>query len=49
MKLSSIFLGSLAYSSVEGFNKSIERYLYDYPMCDSVEQCKGKFMKISEL
>jgi len=45
MKLSSIFLGSLAYSSVEGFNKSIERYLYDFPLCDNVDQCKGEQSK----
>lgn len=46
MKLSSIILGNLVYSSVEGFNKSIERYLYDYPMCESVDQCKGEQSKL---
>lgn len=43
MKLSTIFLGSLAYSSVEAFNKSLERYIYDYPMCEDVDTCKGEF------
>ena len=45
MKLSSIFLASLAYSNVHAYNKSMERYLYDYPLCkndEGVLACQGR-------